>query len=167
MLHVTLFVEFLRSHPQRTVWAMALVQALLWTLVATVFYGAPPGHLPEAIAAGHEFGLGSYLGPPLAFWLANAAYTFGKCGIYLLSQICVVVTYWAVFQLGSAIIGPRHAAFAVLLMGGIVAFTVPTPEFGPSVLATALWSLALLHYWRAAEQQRFAYWFALGLDLGL
>ena len=44
MLHVTLFVEFLRSHPQRTVWAMALVQALLWTLgsaTALVRHSAP------------------------------------------------------------------------------------------------------------------------------
>ena len=166
MLHVTLFVELLRSHPQRTVWAMALVQALLWTLVPTFFYAAPPGQLPEVIAIGHELRLGSYLGPPLAFWLANAAYVFGKFGIYALSQICVVVTYWSVFRLGSEIVGPRHAAFAVVLMGGIVALTVPSPEFGPAVLATALWSLALLHFWRAAEQQKFGYWFALGVDLG-
>ena len=167
MLHVTLFIELLRSHPRRTVWAMALVQALLWTLVPAIFYAAPPGRLPEVIAVGHEFQLGSYLGPPLAFWLANAAYVFGKFGVYLLSQICVVVTYWAVFQLGSVIIGARHAAFAIVLMGGVVAFTVPTPEFGPAVLATALWALALLHYWRAAEQQKFGYWFTLGIDLGL
>lgn len=146
---------------------MAVVQALLWTLVPTFFYAAPPGQLSESIAIGHEFKLGTYLGPPLAFWLANAAYIFGKFGVYLLSQICIVVTFWAVFQLGSAIVGPRHAAFAVLLMGGVFAFTIPTPEFGPSVLATALWALALLHYWRAAEEGKFAYWFALGLDLGL
>ncbi len=167
MLHVTLFVELLRSHPWRTVWAMALVQAALWTLVPTFFYAAPPGQLPEVIAIGHEFRLGSYLGPPLAFWLANLSYIFGKFGIYALSQTCIVVTYWSVFRLGCEIVGPRHAAFAVVLMGGIVAFTVPTPEFGPAVLATALWSLALLHYWRAAEQQKFGYWSALGLDLGL
>src|SRR5215470_16297789 len=115
MLHVSLFVEFLRFHPQRTVWAMALLQALLWTLVPTFFYAAPPGQLPEVIAVGHEFRLGTYLGPPLAFWLANLAYIFGKFGVYLLSQICVVVTYWAVFQLGTAIVGARHAALAVLL----------------------------------------------------
>ena len=34
-------------------------------------------------------------------------------------------------------------------MAGISAFTVPTPEFGPDILATALWALVLLHYWRA------------------
>ncbi|HTS42364.1 MAG TPA: glycosyltransferase family 39 protein [Xanthobacteraceae bacterium] len=167
MLHVTLFVEFLRSRPQLTVWAMALLQGLLWTLVPTFFFSAPPGQLPEAIAVGHEFQLGTYLGPPLAYWLADLAFYAGRFGVYLLAQVCVVVTYWAVFQLGTAIVGARHAALAVVLMGGVYVFTVPTPEFGPSVLAMALWALALLHYWRAAGQGRFVYWFALGLDLGL
>jgi hypothetical protein len=167
MLHATIFVEFLRSRPHLTVWAMALLQGLLWTLIPTFFYAAPPGQLPESIAIGHELQFGSYLGPPLAQWLAGAAYTLGKFWIYLLSQVCVVVTYWAVFQLGAAIVGQRHAAFAILLMGGVFIFTIPTPEFGPSVLAMALWSLALLHYWRAAEQSRFVYWFALGIELGL
>jgi hypothetical protein len=167
MLHVTLFVEFLRSRPQLTVWAMALLQGVLWTLVPALFYSAPPGQLPETIAIGHEFQLGTYLGPPLAYWLADIAYTGGRFGVYLLAQACVVVTYWAVFKLGSAVVGARHAAFAVVLMGGIYTFTVPTPEFGPAVLAMALWALALLHFWRAAEQGRLFYWAALGLDLGL
>src|SRR5262245_23855308 len=134
MLHATLFVEFLRSRPQFTVWAMALLQGLLWTLVPTFFYGTPPGALSETIVVGHEFQLATYLGPPLAFWLADIAYTAGKFGVYLLAQICVIVTYLAVYKLGTAIVGERHAAFAVVLMGGIYALTVPTPEFGPSVL---------------------------------
>ena len=167
MLHVSLFVEILRSRPHLTVWVMALLQGLLWTLVPAIFYSAPPGQLPETIVIGHEFQLGTYLGPPLANWLADIAYSAGQFWVYLLAQACVVVTYWAVFALGSAIVGARHAAFAVVLMGGVYAFTVPTPEFGPAVLAMALWALALLHYWRAAEQGRFVYWIALGLDLGL
>jgi Dolichyl-phosphate-mannose-protein mannosyltransferase len=167
MLHASLFVENLRSRPHLTVWAMALVQGLLWTLVPALFYSAPPGQLPETIAIGHEFQLATYLGPPLAYWLADAAYHLGRFGVYLLAQACVVITYWAVFTLGTAIVGARHAAFAVVLMGGVYAFTVPTPEFGPGVLAMALWALALLHFWRAAVQRRLVYWIALGIDLGL
>ena len=58
-------------------------------------------------------------------------------GVYLLSQVCVVVTYWAVFALGRAMVGAQHAALAVLLMVGISAFTVPTPEFGPAIAGHA------------------------------
>ena len=41
-------------------------------------------------------------------------------GVYLLSQACVVVTYWAVFALGRSIVGAQHAALAVLTMVAIV-----------------------------------------------
>ena len=53
------------------------------------------------LAIGHEFQLGTDFGPPLAFWLAEIAYRIaGMFGVYLLSQLCVVVTFWAVFALG-------------------------------------------------------------------
>ena len=69
----------------------------------TLFYSAPPGDLPIVLAVGHEFQLGSEGGPPLAFWLAELAFNLAGrnlFGVYVLSQICVVVTYWAIFLLG-------------------------------------------------------------------
>src|SRR5690606_34385124 len=84
-----------------------------------------------------------------------------------LAQACVVLTYWAVFTLGRAVVGTRHAVLAVLLMVGVTVFTVPSPAFGPAVLAAPLWALALLFYWRAVGENRRGYWFLLGLDLGV
>src|SRR5439155_26394496 len=119
----------------------------------TLFYAAPPDQVPLVLAVGHECQLGSDFGPPLAFWIAEIFFAIaGTFGVYPLAQICVVATYWAVFALGSAIFGERHAAMAVLLMVGVSAFTVPTPDFGPAVLAAPLWALALLFYWRAVGQ---------------
>jgi 4-amino-4-deoxy-L-arabinose transferase-like glycosyltransferase len=168
MHYVSLIVEFLRGRPAVVFWATALSQAALWLIVPSLFYSAPPGDLPMLLAIGHEFRLGSYLGPPLAFWLGEMAFRLaGIYGVYLLSQICIVVAFWAVFSLGRIVAGTRHAVLAVLLMVGIAAYNVPSPEFGPSVLATALWALALLHYWRALGEDRRGYWFILGFDLGL
>ncbi|HXN09722.1 MAG TPA: glycosyltransferase family 39 protein, partial [Steroidobacteraceae bacterium] len=149
-------------------WTVALTQAALWTLMPALFYSAPPGEVPLLLAIGHEFVLGSYLGPPLAFWLGEAAYRLGGAfGLYALAQACIVVTYWAVFTLGRRIVGTRHAVLAVLLMVGVAAFTVPSPDFGPAILAAPLWALALLHYWRAVGEGERGYWFLLALDLGL
>jgi len=170
MLYVSILVELLRSRPALAVWLAALVQAFLWTLVPALFYGAPPGNLATTIAIGHEFPLGTYLGPPLAFWLAEVVYDLSGhhlLGVYLLSQICVVVTYWAVFELGRATVGAQQAALAVLLMAGMSAFTVPTPEFGPVVLTMPLWAVILLHYWRAVGEGRRRYWVALAVEIGL
>jgi 4-amino-4-deoxy-L-arabinose transferase-like glycosyltransferase len=168
MHYVSLLVEFLRGRPAVVFWTVALTQAALWTLIPALFYSAPPGDVPLLLAIGHEFVLGSYLGPPLSFWLGEIAFAAGgSFGLYALAQACIVVAYWAVFTLGRSIIGTRHAVLAVLLMVGIAAFTVPSPNFGPAILAAPLWALALLFYWRAVGEGRRGYWFLLALDLGL
>ena len=169
MLYVSIFVELLRSRPSLAVWLAALTQALLWLLVPALFYAGPPGDLPDVLAVGHEFQLGTYLGPPLAFWLAEIAFDLAGhslVGVYLLSQVCVVVTYWAVFALGRSIVGAQHAAMAVLLMVGVAAFTVPTPDFGPVILTMPLWAVILLHYWRAVGEDRRGYWLVLAIGQG-
>ncbi len=168
MHYVSLIIEFLRGRPAVVFWTVALTQAALWTLMPALFYGAPPGEVPLLLAIGHEFVLGSYLGPPLSFWLGEIAYRIGGAfGLYTLAQACIVVTYWAVFTLGRRVVGTRHAVLAVLLMVGIAAYAVPSPDFGPAILAAPLWALALLHYWRAVGEGDRGSWFLLALDLGL
>ncbi len=168
MHQVSLIIEALRGRPVLVFWAAALTQGLLWTLVPALFYSAPPGDVPLLLAIGHEFVLGSYLGPPLAFWLGEVAFRLGGLiGLYVLAQACIVTALWAVFTLGRAVVGTRHAALGILLMVGVASFTVPSTEFGPAVLAAALWALALLHYWRAVGLYKRGAWFLLALDLGL
>jgi hypothetical protein len=168
MLYVSIIFELLRSQPRLVFWFTALVQAILWWLLPTFFYAAPPGDVPVLLAIGHEFQVGTYFGPPLASWLAEIAFTTGGMpAVYLLSQICVVVAFWAVFTLGSAIAGVAHAAIAIMLMVGVFVFNITTPEFGPAVLATPLTALMLLHFWRAIGEGRRIYWSALAIETGL
>jgi 4-amino-4-deoxy-L-arabinose transferase-like glycosyltransferase len=165
---VSLFIELLRTRPVAVFWAAALAQAALWTLVPALFYAAPPGELAELLAVARETGHGNPFGPPLAYWLAETAFRIGGVfAVYLLSQLCVLVTLWAVFSLGRIVVGARHAAMAVLLMAGVAAFSVPTAEFSSAILATALWALILLHTWRAVGQGRRLYWLAVGFETGL
>jgi hypothetical protein len=168
MFYVPLYIEALRSRPLLLFWLATLAQAMLWIVVPMVFYAAPPGDLPQLLAIGHEFQLRGDVGPPLAYWLAEIAFRLaGLFGVYALSQICVITTYWCVFALGSAIVGPAQAAMAVLLMVGISLFTVPTPDFGPPILTMALWAVVLLHYWRAVMQGRRRSWYAFGCAAAL
>ena len=170
MLYVSILIELLRSRPALAVWIAAGAQAMVWTLVPAWFYSGPPGNLPAVLAVGHEFQFGTYLGPPLAFWLAEAVFRLtGRSlfAIYALSQICVVVTYWAVFRLGRAIVGAQQAAIAVLLMVGISTFTVATPEFGPVILTMPLWAMTLLHYWMVVAEKRSGYAIALAIEVAL
>jgi 4-amino-4-deoxy-L-arabinose transferase-like glycosyltransferase len=167
MVSISLFIELLRTRPRLLFWTMAALQAVLWTLVPWLFYAAPPGDLPLVLAVGREFQFGSEFGPPLAFWLAELAFRAGGLfAVYLLSQLCIVAAFWAVFALGRLMVGATHAAMAVMLMAGIAIFSVPTPEFGPAVLATPLWALMLYHYW-IAQRGDWVYWLTLGAEAGL
>lgn len=170
MLQVTPLVEGLRARPHFVFWSAALAQAVIWTLVPALFYASPPGDMPQVLAIGREWQAGSVAGPPLASWLAEIAFNLSGrhvIGVYLLSQLCVVVTYWAVFTLGCSIVGVRHAAMAVLLMAGIFIFSVHSAEFGPAVAGMPFAALAMLHLWRAFGEGKARYWFAAGADLGL
>ena len=170
MLYVSPIVEALRGRPRLVFWFATLTQTLLWVLVPWLFYASPPGDVPLVLAVGREWQLGSVYGPPLAYWLADLAFrlTGGSVvGVYILAQVCIAVTFWAVFTLGSRIVGLSHAALAVLLMAGIAVFAAATPDFGPAVLAAPLTALALLFYWRAVGQGDQRAWFWLGGALGL
>jgi hypothetical protein len=168
MFFVPLYVEWLRSRPLLVFWVAALGQALVWLLVPLLFYSAPPEDLARLLAIGHEFRFFGDVGPPFAYWLAEIAFRIGGLfGVYLLAQICVVTTYWCIFALGRAMVGPAHAALAVLLMVGISLFTVPSPDFGPPILAMALWAVVLLHWWQAVMQDRSRSWYVLGIAAAL
>ncbi|HEX2216407.1 MAG TPA: glycosyltransferase family 39 protein [Xanthobacteraceae bacterium] len=170
MPYVSLIVEALRAQPAAVFWTAALAQACIWVVVPALFYTSPPGDLPELLAIGREWQIGSWRGPPLAFWLAELAFRAAGgrvIGVYILAQACIVLAFWAMFALGRAIVGVHHAAMAVLLMGGVLAFSAPTAEFGPAVLALPLTALSLLHFWRALGEGRRNAWIALAVILGL
>lgn len=161
MFYVPLYVEALRARPRLVFWLAALAQAALWIIVPSLFYAAPPGDLTHLLAVAHDPPLRLDIGPPLAYWVADLAFrTAGIFGIYVLSQACVVAAFWCVFALGRALVGPTQAAIAVLLMVGIFTFGVPTPEFGPPILAMPFWAASVLFYWRAVAEKRGLYWYA-------
>ena len=96
MRTVSLPIEILRTKPELVFWLATIAQALLWLLVPTLFYSAPPGGLADVLAVGRELSFGSEMGPPLAFWLAEFALRLAgghMIGVYLLSQICIIATY--------------------------------------------------------------------------
>ena len=170
MIYASIIIEALRVRPALVFWLAALAQAITWLLVPALFYSAPPGNLAEALAIGREFRLGTVYGPPLAYWLADIAFTLAGgrlIGLYLLAQLCVLVTLWSLMALGTGIVGVRHSVLAILLMVGVSAVVVPTPDFGPHVLAMPLWTLVLLHAWRVFGEGRRRYWFALAIEIGL
>lgn len=170
MIYASIIVEALRARPKAVFWLMALSQTALWFLVPSLFYSAPPGNLAELVAIGREVQFVTIAGPPLAPWLADIAFRLAGgslIGVYLLAQICVLIALWSLFTLGRSVVGGAQSVLAVLILVGVAALTVATPDFGPAVLATPIWSLVLLHLWRALGENQRSAWFALAIELGL
>lgn len=170
MRFTSLIVELIRARPVLVFWLVALAQAVLWLFLPVLLYSSPPGDVALNLAYGREYLLGSVQGPPLAFWLADIAFRAAGnsvIGVYLLSQVCFVVSFWAIFRLGQAIVGAQHAVLAVLLTITITAFAFSSVEFGPHTLAQPLWALTLLSGWRIVGEGRRNAWFALSIHAGL
>ncbi len=170
MRFTSLVVELIRARPRLVVWIVVLVQAALWLILPMLLYRSPPGDLATVLAYGREYQVGTWLGPPLAFWFADIAFRAAgntMFGVYLLAQVCAVATFWIYYQLARAIVGGQQAVLAVLLSMTVVAFSSPGVEFGPLVLARPLWALLLLHSWQLIGQNRRNAWFAWSIEAGL
>jgi hypothetical protein len=170
MRFTSLIVELIRARPRLVVWLVVLFQAALWLILPLLLYRSPPGDLATVLAYGREYRVGTDLGPPLAFWLADIAFRVAgnnMFGVYLLAQLCSIVTFWALYLLARAIVGGQHAALAVLLTVTVTAFSSPGVEFSPLVLARPLWALLLLHSWQLIGQGRRNAWFAWSIEAGL
>ena len=170
MRFTSLIIELIRARPRLVVWLVVLLQAALWLILPMLLYRSPPGDLATVLAYGREYQVGTDLGPPLAFWLADIAFRAAGnhiFGVYLLAQLCSVATFWALFLLARAVVGGQQAVLAVLLTMTVVAFSSPGVEFGPLVLARPLWALLLLHSWQLIGQNRRNAWFAWSIEAGL
>lgn len=170
MRFTSLIVELVRARPRLIFWIVVLLQAAIWFVLPVLLYDSPPGDMATVLAFGREYQVGSHLGPPLAFWAADIAFRlagYHLFGIYLLSQTCFVVTFWALFALSRAIVGGPQAILAVFLTATVLAFSFSGVEFGPVILARPIWALILLHAWQVMGQGRRGVWFALSIEIGL
>src|ERR1700688_317242 len=170
MRFTSLVVELIRARPRLVVWIVVLAQAALWLILPLLLYRSPPDDLATVLAYGREYQVGTDLGPPLAFWLADLAFRAAgnhMFGVYLLAQICSVVTFWTMYLLARAIVGGQQAVLAILLTMTVLAFSSPGVEFGPLVPARPLWALLLLHSWQLIGQNRRNAWFAWSIEAGL
>src|SRR5271155_2234982 len=124
MRFTSLVIELIRARPRLVVWLVVVLQALLWLLVSLILYRSPPGDMATLLALGREYRVGSDLGPPLAFWLADIAFRAAgnhMFGVYLLAR-----PLWALLLLHSwQLIGQnrRNAWFAWSIEAGLLLLT--------------------------------------------
>src|SRR5258705_1057391 len=118
MRFTSLIIELIRARPRLVVWLVVLLQAALWLILPLLLYRSPPDDLVTVLAYGREYRVGTDLGPPLAFWLADIAFRAAGNSmfvVYLLAQLCSIVTLWAIYLLPLTVVCGQHAEVSALL----------------------------------------------------
>ena len=120
--------------PWRPLWIFAAVYALAWTLLPAWLGNSFALDVVESLSWGKEWEWGYYKHPPLAPWVLNAFYlALGKFGPYLLSQLCIGLTLWAVWCTGRRLMDPLRALLGTVLTLGVAYYNFPAVEFNHNI----------------------------------
>jgi hypothetical protein len=156
--------------PTRLFYLWLAGRTLLWTLVAALTQHVPPLDTVEWLCWGRQWQLGYHKHPPLAAWVADAAFrvTGGSFfGVYFAGYLAIGVALWCAWQLARTMLPPRQALAATLCLDGLVFFHYAAAEFNNQVLLIAFWALAVWFFHRALTTDRWRDWIGTGAALGL
>ena len=144
---------------------------IIWTLVPSLTNKNLPLDTIEALAWGSNLDWGFNKHPPMSAFLSEIFYQiFGPqdWAYYLLSQICIAVSFLVVFKLAEDFFDNKiYCLLSVLLLEGIYFYNFTTPEFNVNVCLIPFWSLSVYYLWRGIKNNKITDWLLLGLFAGL
>ncbi len=146
------------------------IHLIVWTAIPTFTNNNLPLDTIEALAWGSNLDWGFNKHPPMSAFLAEIFYQiFGAqdWAYYLLSQICVIVSFFVVFKFAEDFF--KNKAFcllSVLLLEGICFYNFTTPEFNVNVCLMPFWALTVLYLWKGFKDNRIIDWLLVGLFAG-
>ncbi len=143
---------------------------LVWTLIPTLTNHNLPLDTIEALAWGSSLDWGFNKHPPMSAFLVEIFFQiFGAqdWAYYLLSQICVIITFFVVFKFAEDFFENKFfCLLSVLLLEGIYFYNFTTPEFNVNVCLMPFWALSVLYLWKGFKDNKIIDWFLGGLFAG-
>jgi 4-amino-4-deoxy-L-arabinose transferase-like glycosyltransferase len=153
------------ARPQRLLWALGAWHLLFWVLAPTLGYAMLPLDTLELLGWGQEWQLGYYKHPPLGAWLGEAFLQLAGgslSSLYLLAQLCVLITLGYVYACGRLFLDPLRAALATALLEGSYFHTFLTPNFNMNSLQLPVWAGLSYHFLCALRIGSAAHWLGFG-----
>ena len=159
------------KNPSKIFFLLLIVHLLVWTLIPSLTNDNLPLDTIEALAWGSNLDWGFNKHPPLSAFAVEIFYQiFGSqdWAYYLLSQIFVIVAFFAVYKFSEEIlINQKLALLSVLLIEGIYFYNFTTPEFNVNVAQLPFWALTIYCTWRCIKYDKAIDYVFLGLFAGL
>jgi 4-amino-4-deoxy-L-arabinose transferase-like glycosyltransferase len=121
----------------------------------------------EALAWGSNLDWGFNKHPPMSAFLVETFYQiFGNndWAYYLLSQICVVFSFFIIWSLSKDFFENKIYSFlSILLLEGIYFYNYTTPEFNVYVCELPFWSLTVFYCWKGFKNNKYTDWLLFGI----
>ena len=150
---------------------LLLVHLLIWTLIPSLTNQNLPLDTIEALAWGSNLDWGFNKHPPLSAFAVEIFYQiFGSqdWAYYFLSQLFVIIAFFAVYKLSEEIFNNQKLALlSVLLLEGIYFYNFTTPEFNVNVAQLPFWALTTYYTRRCIKYEKAIDYVFLGLFAGL
>ncbi len=143
-----------------------IIHLIIWTLVPTLTNNNLPLDTIEALAWGSNLDWGFNKHPPMSAFLVEFFYQiFGAkdWAYYLLSQICVIITFFIIFKLSESFFKKKnYCLLSILLLEGIYFYNYTTPEFNVYICELPFWALTILYCWKGFKNNKYKDWTLFG-----
>ena len=140
---------------------------VIWTLIPTLTNNNLPLDTIEALAWGSNLDWGFNKHPPMSAFLVETFYQiFGNndWAYYLLSQICVVFSFFIIWSLSKDFFKNKIYSFlSILLLEGIYFYNYTTPEFNVYICELPFWSLTVFYCWKGFKNNKYTDWLLFGI----
>lgn len=150
-------------------YAFIALHVSIWTLAPALLRLTLPLDAMEGATWAKHIDFGYDKNPFMNAWVSALFIKFSQSdiAIYFLSQLSVIVCFWAVWQLGKKLLPPLAALTAVLLLEGIQYYNLHAIDFSDNSLELGMWALIILFFYRAITLNKLNDWLLTGLFAGL
>lgn len=140
----------------------------VWSILPTFLASSVPLDVSEGINWGSEWQWGYYKHPPFSSWILYSSYQLlGHIGPYILSQLCVLLTLFFIYQLGKKLWSPAIALLGSSLTLAVIYYTYPSLEFNHNVAQFPIWAGLYLAFYQSLTQNHLRDWVFLGVLGGI
>ena len=145
MLHKTLVLT--RLSPTHWLLIFCLFQLIIWTAGPWLVRNNLVYDTMESLIWGQQWQWGYDKHPPFTAW---ATALFAKLtsppdfAVYVLAQLCVVITYLGVWRLAKEYLDDRSAVLSVILLTGVLHYSNQVERVTPDTMQSPVWALLAL-----------------------
>ncbi|MBN2162012.1 MAG: glycosyltransferase family 39 protein [Pontiellaceae bacterium] len=157
------------DNPKKALTIWSAYHLIVWTFLPWLCNSCLPLDSIEAVMWGSQWQWGYDKHPPLSAWTPELMTDLmGDGGLYLLSQLCVVIAGLGIYRLGRRLnLSARQSLVAVLLLDTIYYYQFISVEFNVNILQMPLWAWGWYFGIDAVSRKKYGSWIGLGICIAL